>query len=137
VERLSDWQRLLVLIGLGLGATLALAAILTVTTATTLVLHARRDETEIMRLVGAPEAAIRLPLLLQGLIQGLLGATLALLALVMFYRLAAPKLEPLMSITVGLPTLEFLPTSAVLRLLAAGAALGAFGGWLARGRSAT
>src|SRR5881396_1009057 len=107
-----------------------LAAILTVTTATTLVLHARRDETEIMRLVGAPEAAIRLPLLLQGLIQGLLGATLALLALVMFYRLAAPKLEPLMSITVGLPTLEFLPTSAVLRLLAAGAALGAFGGWL-------
>ncbi len=101
VERLSDWQRLLVLIGLGL------------------------------------EAAIRLPLLLQGLIQGLLGATLALLALVVFYRLAAPKLEPLMSITVGLPTLEFLPTSAVLRLLAAGAALGAFGGWLARGRSAT
>ncbi len=137
VERLSDWQRLLVLIGLGLGATLALAAILTVTTATTLVLHARRDETEIMRLVGAPEAAIRLPLLLQGLIQGLLGATLALLALVVFYRLAAPKLEPLMSITVGLPTLEFLPTSAVLRLLAAGAALGALGGWLARGRSAT
>src|SRR6058998_2379374 len=126
VERLSDWQRLLVLIGLGLGATLALAAILTVTTATTLVLHARRDETEI----------IRLPLLLQGLIQGLLGATLALLALVVFYRLAAPKLEPLMSLTVGLPSLEFLPASAVLRLLAAGAALGAFGGWLARGRSA-
>src|SRR2546427_4102188 len=31
VERLSDWQRLLVSIGLGLGATLALAAILTVT----------------------------------------------------------------------------------------------------------
>src|SRR5881397_213475 len=134
VERLSDWQRLLVL--LGLGATLALAAILTVTTATTLVLHARRDETEIMRLVGAPEAAIRLPLLLQGLIQGLLGATLALLGLVVFYRLAVPKLEPLMSLTVGLPSLEFLPASAVLRLLAAGAALGAFGGWLARGRSA-
>jgi cell division transport system permease protein len=134
VERLSDWQRLLVSIGLGLGATLALAAILTVTTATTLVLHARRDETEIMRLVGAPEAAIRLPLLLQGLIQGLLGASLALLGLVVLYHLAAPKLEPLMSLTVGLPTLEFLPTSAILRLLAAGAALGAFGGWLARGR---
>src|SRR5207249_6294422 len=100
-------------------------------------LHARRDETEIMRLVGAPEAAIRLPLLLQGLIQGLLGATLALLGLVVFYRLAVPKLEPLISLTVGLPTLEFLPASAVLRLLAAGAALGAFGGWLARGRSAT
>ena len=43
------------LFGLGVGAVLALAAILTVTTATTLVLHARRDEMEIMRLVGAPE----------------------------------------------------------------------------------
>ena len=136
VERLSDWQRLLVSIGLGLGATLALAAILTVTTATTLVLHARRDETEIMRLVGAPEAAIRLPLLLQGLIQGLLGATFALLGLVALYRVAAPKLEPLMSLTVGLPSLELLPASAILLLLAAGTALGAFGGWLARGRSA-
>ena len=56
----------------------AVAAILTVTTATTLVLHARRYETEIMRLVGAPEFTIRLPLLLQGMVQGLLGAALAL-----------------------------------------------------------
>ena len=48
-----------------------LAAILTVTTATTLVLHARRGEMEIMRLVGAPEHVVRMPLLLQGMMQGL------------------------------------------------------------------
>jgi len=135
VERLSHWQRLLVAIGLGFGAPLGLAALLTVTTATTLVLHSRRDETEIMRLVGAPEAAIRLPLLLQGLIQGLFGALLALGGLVVLYRLATPQLEPLLNLTVGLPRVEFLPASVVVRLLFAGAALGAFGGWLARGRS--
>src|SRR2546422_1615737 len=74
VEQLSHWQRLLTTIGLGVGAVLGIAAILTVTTATTLILHARRHETEIMRLVGAPEATIRLPLLLQGMMQGLAGA---------------------------------------------------------------
>lgn len=134
VERLSHWQRLLATIGLGIGATLALAAILTVTTSTTLVLHARRHETEIMRLVGAPEAAIRLPLLLQGLVQGLLGALLALLALAVGHHVAAPRLEPLMSLTIGVPRLEFLTPPGMITLLVAGAGLGAFGGWLARGR---
>jgi cell division transport system permease protein len=134
VERLSQWRRLLTSIGAGVGATLALAAILTVTTATTLVLHARRHETEIMRLVGAPEMAIRLPLLLQGLLQGLFGAGLALVALVALHRLAAPGLEPLMTLTVGLPRLDFLSPSGMAALLGMGAALGALGGWLARGR---
>ncbi len=135
VERLSHWRRLLASIGVGVGATLALAAILTVTTATTLVLHARRQETEIMRLVGAPEMAIRLPLVLQGLVQGLLGAALALTVLVALYRLAAPALEPLVTLTLGLPRLEFLSAPGMLGLLALGATLGALGGWLTRGRT--
>ena len=135
VERLSQWRRLLTSIGAGVGAALALAAILTVTTATTLVLHARRHETEIMRLVGAPEAAIRLPLLLQGLLQGLLGAALALAALLALHRLAAPALEPVMALTIGLPRLDFLSATGMAALLGGGAALGALGGWLARGRT--
>jgi len=68
---------------------LALAAILTVTTATTLVLHVRRAETEIMRLVGASEAVVRLPQLLQGMVQGLLGAVVALALLETAYAVAA------------------------------------------------
>jgi cell division transport system permease protein len=134
VEWLADARRLLAWIGLGVGAVLVLAAILTVTTATTLVLHARQRETEIMRLVGAPEAVIRLPLLLQGMAQGLLGAGLALLALIAAHRMAAPWLEPLMNQTLGLPRLEFLTPPAMLGLLLAGAMLGGLGGWLARGR---
>jgi cell division transport system permease protein len=135
VERLAHWQRLLTTIGLGIGAVLAVAAILTVTTATTIVLHARRHETEIMRLVGAPEMAIRLPLLLQGMIQGLLGALLATAALAVTHALVAPRLEPLVNLTLGLPRLGFLPLAAVLALLLAGTILGGVGGWLAKGRA--
>ena len=133
VERLSQWQRLLTTIGLGVGAVLALAAILTVTTATTLVVHARRHETEIMRLVGAPELTIRLPLLLQGMLQGLAGAVLALAALSAMYSVVAPRIEPLVSLTLGLPRLAFLTPLNLLALTLAGALLGALGGWLARG----
>ena len=110
----------------------AAAAFLTVTTATTLILHARREETEIMRLVGATEATIWLPLLLQGTMQGLIGAVLALAALVATHSLVAPRLEPLVSITLGLPDLAFLPPVNVLALVLTGALLGGMGGWLVR-----
>lgn len=135
VERLTQFQRLLGLVGLGVGGVLALAAILTVTTATTLVLHARREELDIMRLVGAPEAVIRLPLLLQGIGQGLFGALLALLGLVGAYRLVRPRLEPLVTLTLGLPHTTFLSPAAIGILLVGGVLLGAVGGWLAKGRA--
>ena len=135
VDSLAQWQRLFQLTGLGVGAVLALAAILTVTTATTLVLHARRDEMEIMRLVGATETVIRLPLLLQGMAQGLLGAAVALAALVGAHALVAPRVEPLLTLTLGLSRAVFLSAPDMLLLLAGGAMLGALGGLLAKGRA--
>ena len=135
IERLARGQRLLEVIGLGVGAVLALAAILTVTTATTLVLHLRRQELEIMRLVGAPELVVRMPLLLQGMLQGLLGAVMAIWALIVVYTVAGPRLEPLVSQTLGLERLTFLKTQTVVVLMFAGTMLGGCGGWLARGRS--
>jgi len=132
VERLAHWQRLLATIGLGVGAVLAVAAILTVTTATTLILHARRHETEIMRLVGASELTIRLPVLLQGMLQGLAGAVFALGALVITHSVVAPRLEPLVNLTLGLSQIVFLTPLGVLALLGTGTLLGGLGGWLAR-----
>jgi cell division transport system permease protein len=133
VERLAHWHRLLQMIGLGVGALLGLAAILSVTTATTLVLHARRQETEIMRLCGAAEVLIRLPLLLQGMFQGLVGALLALAILVGAHWLIAPYLDPVLNLTVGLTHLYFLPLANLGMLVIAGTLLGGLGGYLARG----
>jgi cell division transport system permease protein len=134
MERFAQGQRLLWLFALGVGAVLAVAAILTVTTATTLVLHARRDEMEIMRLVGAPELVVRLPLLLQGMMQGLLGAMLAIWVLVACYALIGPRIEPLISETLGVARLTFLRPHNIIALMAAGTLLGGIGGFLARGR---
>ena len=134
MERFAQGQRLLWLFALGVGSVLAVAAILTVTTATTIVLHARRDEMEIMRLVGAPEHVVRLPLLLQGMMQGLLGAMLAIWVLVACYAVIGPRIEPLVSETLGLARLTFLRPHNVISLMLAGTLLGGIGGFLARGR---
>jgi cell division transport system permease protein len=134
MDRFAHGQRLLWLFALGVGAVLAVAAILTVTTATTLVLHARRDEMEIMRLVGAPEHIVRLPLLLQGMMQGLLGAMLAIWVLVACYALIGPRIEPLISETLGVARLTFLRPHNIITLMLAGTLLGGVGGVLARGR---
>lgn len=134
IDRFAHGQRLLWLFGLGVGAVLAGAAILTVATATALVLHARREEMEIMRLVGAPEHVVRLPLLLQGMMQGLLGAVLAIWVLVACYAVIGPRVEPLVTETLGIARLTFLRPLNVVALMATGTLLGGLGGWLARGR---
>jgi cell division transport system permease protein len=131
VEGLAHFQRLFQIVGLGVGAVLALAAILTVTTATTLVLHLRRDEMEIMRLVGATETVIRLPRFLQGLAQGLMAGTLALALLEAAFALAAPRLDPLLSLTLGLSRAVFFTVPQMLILIGGGALLGALGGLMA------
>jgi cell division transport system permease protein len=135
VEGLAHFQRLFQFVGLGVGVILALAAILTVTTATTLVLHQRRDEMEIMRLVGAAEYVIRLPRMLQGMAQGLVAGALALAALEAVYAVAAPRLEPLLPLTLGLDRAAFFSIPQMLLLGMGGALLGGVGGLLASGRA--
>jgi cell division transport system permease protein len=89
---------------------------------------------DIMRLVGAPEHVVRLPLLLQGMMQGLLGAVLAIWLLVACYAVIGPRVEPLVTETLGIARLTFLRPLNVVSLMVTGTLLGGLGGWLARGK---
>ena len=60
--------------GFALAALLVFAAALTVASVVRLALVARREEIHIMQLVGAPIAYIRGPFVVEGLIQGGIGA---------------------------------------------------------------
>jgi len=57
------------------------AAILLISNTTQLAIYARRREIEIMKLVGATNWFVRLPFMLEGVVAGVLGATVALLLL--------------------------------------------------------
>src|SRR5205807_1264823 len=83
-------------VGLLLGSVLTAAAALTVANVVRLALYARRDEIEIMQLVGAPPAYIHGPFVMEGVLQGGIGATAALAALAaVFLTVRARYLLPL------------------------------------------
>ena len=67
--------------GLALAGLMALAAAVTVASVVRLGLHNRRDELQIMQLVGSPMSYLRGPFVAEGVMQGGLGAALALLLL--------------------------------------------------------
>ena len=113
------------------GAILFLAAALTVATVVRLALHARRDEIEIMQLVGAPTAYIRGPFVMEGVLQGGIGATVALvLLLITFLALRGRYLTPLAA-AINLSSVRFLSPGLCLVLLVGGMLVGCLGGLVA------
>ncbi len=118
-------------VGLVLAALLTIAAALTVANVVRLALHARRDELEIMQLVGAPNAFVRGPFVMEGVLQGGIGALFALVALgAVFLALRTRYLMPLAS-AVSLSSVRFLPLELCFLLVVGGMAVGCVGGWVA------
>lgn len=117
--------------GLALALLMAVAAGVTVATVVRLGLHSRRDEIEIMRLVGSPVSFIRGPFVAEGLMQGGLGAVLAVAFL--WLGLAAVNAwwgTDLRTLLDG-GALEFLPPRFTGSLVAGGMAVGSAGGFAA------
>lgn len=121
--------------GLGLGLLLTVAAALTVANVVRLALYGRRDELEIMQLVGAPEAFVRGPFVMEGVLQGGVGALAALIVLgAVFVGVRNRFLMPLASV-VNLPSIQFLPLEFCLLLVVGGMIVGCLGGMVAAWRS--
>jgi len=118
-------------VGVALAAILTFAAALTVANVVRLGLYTRRDELEIMQLVGAPQAYIRGPFVMEGVLQGGLGALVALILLgVLFFALRAQYLAPLAS-ALSLTSLQFLPVGLCFLVVLGGMAVGCVGGLVA------
>lgn len=77
VQRVAQLNQGLSWISLMLTSLLTLSAIAVITTTIRLIVLARRREIEVMQLVGATTAWIYLPFILQGIVFGLSGATIA------------------------------------------------------------
>ena len=131
LDRLARMASIIRWAGWGLGAVLVLAAVLTVANVVRLGLHARRDEIEIMQLMGAPLGLLRGPLLIEGVLQGGLGAALALAALVAAFAAGRPQVAGDLGAVIDPSLVVFLPTSLSAALVAGGMAVGGLGGVLA------
>jgi cell division transport system permease protein len=108
------------LAGLAIASVLILGAAFTVAAVVRLSLFARRDEIEIMRLVGAPFAFIRGPSVAEGTVIGGLGAVVSLLLLWALYQGARSRmLEGLGALTAAADVQFLNPSEAGLIVLAA------------------
>ena len=113
-----------------LGFALCLSTLLVIYNTIRLTLYARRDEIEIMSLVGATDFFVRAPFAIEGALQGFLGGGLAaLLVFVLQDTLMTWLADELVSFSSSSLVLEFASVSLVSTMVSAGVLLG-FGGSL-------
>ncbi len=135
VERLSALAAGLRLGGLLAFALVVLTTVVVVSATLQLAIYARREEIEIQKLVGATNRFVKTPFLIEGLLQGLLGAGVAMLALWACSTWLGPRvLDTLAFLTGPLGSFRLLQPRLLLELAAVGAALGLGGSFIAVGR---
>jgi len=130
IARLNATVRTIRGIGLVIIALLAVASAMTVANVVRLAAMARRDEIAIMQLVGAPFAYIRGPFIAEGLLQGGMGALLAVAALLATFAAIRVRYGTFLADAVGLTGFAFVPTQVLVLLVFGGMALGCLGGFV-------
>lgn len=127
LDRLDKLFYLLDFGALVLGLTLSLAAVFIISNTIKITVMARRDELEIMRFVGATEGFIRLPFLVEGVIQGMAGALISLGLLGGVHLLVSTRSDQPLLKMLNLDSLSFLPLTAMGAILLGGMVLGGLG----------
>ena len=124
IKRIINIFHLFQLTGYVVGALFFSAAIFIVGNTIRLVLYSRREEVEIMRLVGATERFILAPFYFQSLIQAALGGVIGLVTLFLMYMLIQTRIAS--DATTAYFHLRFL--SPTIQLLIVGSSM--LVGWL-------
>ncbi len=130
VQRFATFISLLQLLGAAMGVLIFAAGVFLVGNTMHLVTYTRRDELITMKLVGATFWFIAVPFLIEGLVQGLVGAILALVSLRLLHGFLVSRLQDYLQLAILGDPLIFLPTRWLLLILICGVVLGCAGSML-------
>jgi len=117
-------------VGGALAALLALAATIAVAAVLRLAYYARRDEIEVLGLLGAPPRAVTGPFVVEGMLQALAGTIAALVALRVVLAVGAQAASRWLA-TLNLEAMPYLSWPSIAWLCVGGVLAGACAGWLA------
>ncbi len=124
LNRFSNVLALFRLTGYALGGLFFMATVLIVANTIRLALYSKREEIEIMRLIGATDRFIKIPFYIEGLIQGALGGLIGLSLLFIPFKWIATNIEH--SFSSALFPIRFFPLEVFLGIIICSM----FVGWL-------
>lgn len=113
---------------------IALACLYIVAMTIRLGVFARRDEIEIQKLVGATNHFVRAPFLIEGMLQGIIGTTIAAFTLYAIFQWASPAVQSVLGAMLSEQSLSFLTPLHLILGVFAGMGLGILGSGLAINR---
>lgn len=132
VESLISWTNAIRTIGLILFVFLAIVSLLIILTLTGIRIALKKEEIEILRLVGASAWYIRSPFLLEGMIYGIVGSLIAWLGSFSLLLYGTPFLTSLLSgLPIKLPPSLLFMLLFLLGIVLSGALLGVLGSFIA------
>ena len=130
LDRYDAFIFLLQLTGSLAGGFLIFATLFIISNTIKLTIYARRDELEIMGLIGATPLFIKAPFMAEGALQGVVGAVLALGGCHMLYYFFLKKGLAALLTTAAAENVHFLPIEVQLTVIATGLFLGFVGSLL-------
>ncbi|MFZ1719984.1 MAG: permease-like cell division protein FtsX [Candidatus Moraniibacteriota bacterium] len=124
IDRLSSASRTIDLVGFAVSSVLILVSFIITFYAILITIRSNRQEFEIMRLVGASNLYVRMPVIFQGILYGVISAILSFILLGIAFKFLAPHTTGLFATSTILSFYfaHFLPIFA--GLLGSGIALG-------------
>lgn len=127
VKRFNTFMNFMRLVGALLGGFLVLAVVFIVSNTIKLTIYARKDELELLSLVGATRFFIKAPFLIEGIFQGALGALLSILILTACYFGFLHNAGNFVSFNLASAGLSFLPITYLAGVFGGGISLGFLG----------
>jgi len=129
LKRFEGLMNMIKLVGFIIGGLLFIGILFIVINTIKLTIYSRKEEIEILKLVGATDWFVKVPFLLEGVIQGISSGILAILTLFSVYRFLCTKKIHFL----GLGVLEFvfIPRDYTLSILLISIALGLGGSFIA------
>ena len=132
IKRFQVIMEAIKIVGMIFGGLLFLAALFIITNTIKLTIYSRKEEIEILKLVGATNRFVKIPFMIEGSIQGLLGGAVALFILFLAYIIAITRID----ISIGFASLNivFLSPQTILFLLLMSVIIGFIGSTISVGR---
>ena len=103
ISRVDSIVENILWVSMVLGMIIFIISLILISNTIRLIIHARQEAIETMHLLGATNSFIRFPFVVEGIIQGLIGAGFSLLILYLLRSLQSYLLEPLVRLPLAEP----------------------------------